>query len=112
MMVLLTAACSGQAPKTEQEEKAPITTARDVALEKLEWAEGVKDSLENELQIVINEEAEAAAFVMENATKLADDAPEVLLLNQIRMHLDSLKKQLGLVDGQVRFLKRELKIEE
>jgi len=110
-MVLLMTACSGQAPKTETVNKDSIVTARDVAKEKLEKAQLLKDSLETVLQKATEEEAAHAAWVMENATKLAANAPEVERLNRMRMHLDTLKKQYGLVDGQIRYLKRVMNIE-
>ena len=111
-LVLLMAACSGQAPKKDGlVKKDSIVTARDVAEAKLEKAQLLKDSLDMALQKATQEEAAHAAWIMENATKLADDAPEVQQLNRMRLHLDTLKKQCGLVDGQIRYLKRVMKEE-
>ena len=111
-LVLLMAACSGQAPKKDGlVKKDSIVTARDVAEAKLEKAQLLKDSLDMALQKATQEEAAHAAWIMENATKLTDDAPEVQQLNRMRLHLDTLKKQCGLVDGQIRYLKRVMKEE-
>lgn len=111
-MVLMMAACSGQAPKTETQKKDSIVTARDVAEQKLAEVQKVRDSLETVLQTITAQEAEKAAYVIEHATKLSNDAPEVLELNSIRMQLDSVKKQFGVADGQVKYLKKKLESAE
>ena len=106
-MVVLLAACSGQTPNNKESvKKDSVVTARDVALEKKAVAEKLKDSLTAVIEEAAAEEAELAEWVMAHAVELKDDAPEVMRLNRMRMHLDSLRKQLGLADGQVRYLER------
>lgn len=106
MMVALLAACGGQTPKTETVKKDSIVTARDVAEEKKAEALHLIDSLRPVLETAKQEEAELAAWVIEHAVELKDDAPEVVRLNRMRMHLDSLQKQFAVAEGQVRYLER------
>ena len=115
-MVLLMAACGRQTAKTggddsTQTKKEPMVTARDAAKEKLEAITTLRDSLAQLYEQAAREEQEQAAFVMENATKLADDAPEVQNLNDLRKRKMDLQNQLGLADGQIKLLKRDLKME-
>ena len=111
-MVLLMAACGGQAPKTETQQKDSIVTARDVAEQKLEQAVMLADSLTQAYEQLAKEEAEQAAYVIENATKLAEDAPEVVRLNEIRLQLADLQSRKTAAEGQVKYLKRQLNIED
>ena len=112
IMVVLLAACGGQSSKTESEKKDSIVTARDVAMMKKAEAEQLLDSLRPALETAIQEEKELADWVIAHAVELKDDAPEVLRLNRIRMHLDTLHRQVAVTEGQVRYLKRQLKIED
>lgn len=109
-MVLLMAACSGQAPKTETQQKDSIVTARDVAEQKLEQAVTLADSLTQAYEQLVKEEAEQAAYVIEK--KLAEDAPEVVRLNEIRLQLADLQSRKTAAEGQVKYLKRQLNIED
>ena len=106
MMVAMLAACGGQTPKTEAVKKDSIVTARDVAEEKKAEALHLIDSLRPVLEAAKQEEADLAAWVIEHAVELKDDAPEVQRLNRMRMHLDSLQKQFAVAEGQVRYLER------
>ena len=110
-LVLLLAACGGQAPKTETAKKDSLVTARDVAEQKLKEAEQLRDSLEGVLQALTQQEAEQAAYVLENATKLDENGPEVEQLNQLRLQLTDLQSRKTAADGQVKFLKKKLKKE-
>ena len=105
-MVTLLVACGGQTPKTEGVKKDSIVSARDVANEKKAEAMRLVDSLQPVLDAAKQEEAELAAWVIEHAVELKDDAPEVLRLNRMRMHLDSLQKQFAVAQGQIRYLER------
>ena len=105
-MVALLVACGGQTPKSEGEKKDSIVSARDVAEEKKAEAMHLVDSLKPVLEAAQREEAELTAWVMEHAVELKDDAPEVLRLNRMRMHLDSLQKQFAVAQGQIRYLER------
>ena len=104
MMVVLFAACGGQASKKESEKKDSIVTARDVAIKKKAEAEHLLDSLRPALETAIREEKELAEWVMAHAVELKDDDPEVLRLNRMRMHLDTLHRQVAVTEGQVRYL--------
>ena len=104
MMVVLFAACGGQASKKESEKNDSIVTARDVAMKKKAEAEHLLDSLRPALETAIREEKELAEWVMEHAVELKDDDPEVLRLNRMRMHLDTLHRQVAVTEGQVRYL--------
>ena len=77
-MVTLLVACGGQTPKTEGVKKDSIVSARDVANEKKAEAMRLVDSLQPVLDAAKQEEAELAAWVIEHAVELKDDAPEVL----------------------------------
>ena len=64
-------------------------------------------AVDSALQAVNAEHDKQHQWVMENATRLKDDAPEVVRLNELRSQRDSLQAQWQTLGAKIRYIRQK-----
>jgi len=100
---LITSCGNSRREEIEARKKALIEH-QQTELQRAQEELAIIDSM---LQAVGNEHDQLHQWVMEHATKLNDDAPEVIRLNRLRSHRDSLQVQWQTLGAKIRYIKQK-----
>jgi aminopeptidase N len=110
--ILITAgvclSCSKSRRAEIEQRKAALVHKQDSALAEAQQRLAVVDSL---LEVAKAEHDRQHDFVMSNSTKFNDQSPEVLRLNQLRAHRDSLQVEWQTLGAKIKYI-RKVKSEE
>lgn len=99
------AGCADKSRRAEIEQrKAALVQKQDSALAEAQARLAVVDSL---LEVVKVEHDRQHAFVMSNSTKLKDNSPEVLELNRLRQHRDSLQVEWETLGAKIKYIRKK-----
>jgi len=99
--------CADKSRRAEIEQrKTALVQKQDSALADAQARLAVVDSL---LEVTKAEHDRHHRFVMENSTKLNNHSPEVLELNRLRQHRDSLQVEWETLGAKIRYIRQKQK---
>ena len=109
LVVAVAMGCTDKSRRAEIEQrKAALVQKQDSALaeaqQRLAWVDSA-------LEATKAEHDRQHEWVMANSTKLKDNSPEVLKLNQLRAHRDSLQAEWETLGAKIKYI-RKLKNKE
>lgn len=109
LVVVVAMGCTDKSRRAEIEQrKAALVQKQDSALaeaqQRLAWVDSA-------LEATKAEHDRQHEWVMANSTKLKDNSPEVLKLNQLRAHRDSLQAEWETLGAKIKYI-RKLKNKE
>ena len=97
--------CADRSRRSEIEQrKAALVHKQDSALADAQQRLGQVDSL---LEIAKREHDQQHQWVMSHSTKLNDQSPEVIRLNELRAHRDSLQVEWETLGAKIRYIRRQ-----
>ncbi len=97
--------CSNRSRRAEIEQrKAALVHKQDSALAEAQQRLAVVDSL---LEVAKAEHDRQHEWVMKHSTKLNDKSPEVLRLNQLRAHRDSLQVEWETLGAKIKYIRKK-----
>lgn len=109
IVVCITVGCTDKSRRAEIEQrKAALVQKQDSALAEAQQRLALVDSA---LEATKAEHDRQHEWVMANSTKLKDNSPEVLKLNQLRAHRDSLQAEWETLGAKIKYI-RKLKNKE
>ena len=101
---ILLSGCADKSRRAEIEQrKAALVHKQDSALAEAQARLGVVDSLLEVTKVAHDRQHQ---FVMENSTKLNDHSPEVLELNRLRQHRDSLQVEWETLGAKIKYIRK------
>lgn len=104
VVAALAAACTGGSRRAEIEaRKAALKHKQDSTLLASQQELAQVDSL---LEVAKAEHDALHQWVMKNATRLNDQSPEVVRLNRLRAHRDSLQVQWETLGAKIKYIRR------
>ena len=96
--------CADKSRRAEIEQrKAVLISKQDSALAEAQQRLGVVDSL---LEVAKREHDRQYELVMRGSTKYNERSPEVLRLNRLRQHRDSLQVEWETLGAKIRYIKK------
>lgn len=105
--ILITAgvclSCSKSRRAEIEQRKAALVHKQDSALAEAQQRLAVVDSL---LEVAKAEHDRQHDYVMSNSTKFNDQSPEVLQLNQLRAHRDSLQVEWQTLGAKIKYIRK------
>lgn len=109
LVVVVAMGCTDKSRRAEIEQrKAALVQKQDSALAEAQQRLALVDSM---LEATKAEHDRQHEWVMANSTKLKDNSPEVLKLNQLRAHRDSLQAEWETLGAKIKYI-RKLKNKE
>lgn len=97
--------CADKSRRAEIEQrKAALVQKQDSALADAQARLAVVDSMLEATKVAHDRQS---AFVMENSTKLNDHSPEVLELNRLRQHRDSLQVEWETLGAKIKYIRKK-----
>ncbi len=109
LVVAVAMGCTDKSRRAEIEQrKAALVQKQDSALAEAQQRLALVDSM---LEATKAEHDRQHEWVMANSTKLKDNSPEVLKLNQLRAHRDSLQAEWETLGAKIKYI-RKLKNKE
>lgn len=104
LTMILLAACGNHSRRAEIEaRKAALKEKQTTELRQAQQDLALVDSL---LAIAKAEHEQLHQWVMDHATQLNNQSPEVLRLNQLRAHRDSLQVQWETLGARIKYIRR------
>lgn len=104
LVATLLAGCADKSRRAEiDQRKAALVAKQDSALAEAQQRLAVVDSMLEQSKVAYEKQHE---WVMAHSTKLKDDSPEVLELNRLRSHRDSLQVEWQTLGAKIKYIRR------
>ncbi len=101
---MLFAGCADKSRRAEIEQrKAALVAKQDSALAEAQQQLAIVDSTLEAAKVAYDKQHE---LVMSNSTKYKDNSPEVLELNRLRSHRDSLQVEWETLGAKIRYIRK------
>ena len=103
--ISVTMSCADKSRRAEIEQrKEALVHKQDSALAEAQQRLALVDSM---LEVAKAEHDKQHQWVMSNSTKLKDNSPEVLRLNQLRAHRDSLQVEWETLGAKIKYIRKK-----
>ncbi len=103
--ISVTMSCADKSRRAEIEQrKEALVHKQDSALAEAQQRLTLVDSM---LEVAKAEHDKQHQWVMSNSTKLKDNSPEVLRLNQLRAHRDSLQVEWETLGAKIKYIRKK-----
>lgn len=103
--ISVTMSCADKSRRAEIEQrKEALVHKQDSALAEAQQRLALVDSM---LEVAKAEHDKQHEWVMSNSTKLKDNSPEVLRLNQLRAHRDSLQAEWETLGAKIKYIRKK-----
>lgn len=103
--ISVTMSCADKSRRAEIEQrKEALVHKQDSALAEAQQRLALVDSM---LEVAKAEHDKQHEWVMSNSTKLKENSPEVLRLNQLRAHRDSLQVEWETLGAKIKYIRKK-----
>ena len=103
--ISVTMSCADKSRRAEIEQrKEALVHKQDSALAEAQQRLALVDSM---LEVAKAEHDKQHQWVMSNSTKLKENSPEVLRLNQLRAHRDSLQVEWETLGAKIKYIRKK-----
>jgi hypothetical protein len=103
--ISVTMSCADKSRRAEIEQRnEALVHKQDSALAEAQQRLTLVDSM---LEVAKAEHDKQHEWVMSNSTKLKDNSPEVLRLNQLRAHRDSLQVEWETLGAKIKYIRKK-----